>query len=172
LRNTDNAWNLSLAIEITNILGFALQIVMISFFLTIISLHIAVLNFICIFIAVSFLSHLYSKQEVFQRKIFQSGYRKQKVQVGARTLGRVRSGELGSLVNGTIMVATLIALIIFHRHGLIKTPDAVISFFAVRMISSNLNSLASGLMRHARALVNSSLSTVSVTRNSPLDESV
>jgi hypothetical protein len=118
------------------------------------------------------LSHLYSKQEVFQRKIFQSGYRKQKVQVGARTLGRVRSGELGSLVNGTIMVATLIALIIFHRHGLIKTPDAVISFFAVRMISSNLNSLASGLMRHARALVNSSLSTVSVTRNSPLDESV
>ena len=172
LKNAENSWNLSLAIEVANILGCAFQILIISIFLATLSIYFGLLIFGCIVIAGFVLSQLYGKQEIFQRNVFQSQYRKQKVLVGARTLVRVRGGEIGSLVTGTIMVGTLIALIAFHHQGWVKTSDAVISFFAVRMIGTNLNSLATGLMRHARALVNSSLSTVRVTKNSPPDGSV
>ena len=172
LKNSDNSWNLSLAIEVANILGCSFQILIISIFLATLSIYFGFLNFGCIVIAGVVLSQLYGKQEIFQRNVFQSHYRKQRVPAGARTLGRVRGGEIGSLVTGTIMVGTLIALIAFHHQGWVTTPDAVISFFAVRMIGTNLNSLATGLMRHARALVNSSLSTVRVTKNSPPDGSV
>ena len=172
LKNSDNSWNLSLAIEVANILGCAFQILIIAFFLATLSIHFCLFNLGCIIIAGIVLSQLYGKQEIFQRNVFQSHYRKQSMPAGARTLGRVRGGEIGSLLTGTIMVCTLIALIVFHHRGWVTTPDAVLSFFAVRMIGSNLNSLATGLMRHARALVNSSLSTVRVTKNSPPDGSV
>ena len=172
LKNAENSWNLSLAIEVANILGCAFQILIITIFLATLSIYFGLLIFGCIVIAGFVLSQLYGKQEIFQRNVFQSQYRKQKVLVGARTLVRVRGGEIGSLVTGTIMVGTLIALIAFHHQGWVKTSDAVISFFAVRMIGTNLNSLATGLMRHARALVNSSLSTARVTKNSPPDGSV
>ena len=172
LKNADNSWNLSLAIEVANILGCALQILIISIFLATLSIYFGLLILGCIVIAGIVLSLLYGKQEIFQRNIFQSHFRKQSIPAGARTLVRVRGGEIGSLVTGTIMVGTLIALIAFHHQGWVTTPNAVISFFAVRMIGANLNSLATGLMRHARALVNSSLSTVRVTKNSPPDGSV
>ena len=172
MTNADNSWNLSLAIEVANILGCAFQILIISIFLATLSIYFGLLIFGCIVIAGFVLSQLYGKQEIFQRNIFQSHYRKQSIPAGARTLVRVRGGEIGSLVTGTIMVGTLIALIAFHHQGWVTTPNAVISFFAVRMIGANLNSLATGLMRHARALVNSSLSTVRVTKNSPPDGSV
>jgi hypothetical protein len=138
IANLDNSWNLSLSVEIANIMGYVLQILIVVAFLMTLSWSFGLLV----------------------------------VSSSERILTRVRGGEIGALFSGFIAVASLVALMFFHQTNLISTSNTVLAFFAVRMLFSNLNSLSSALMRHARALVNSSISTVNVTKNSSPDESL
>lgn len=167
LKNIDNSWNLSLAIELANIISFILQILIIQIFLVTLSFQFAILSLVSTIFIFWVFDRLASKQEEFQKQVFRSRYNRKNISSYSKIFERVRGGELGGLVSGAITVGLLVALIAFHQLELISTPNAIVAFFAVRMLASNLNSLASSLMRQARAVVNSSISTVNVTNNSP-----
>jgi hypothetical protein len=68
---------------------------------------------------------------------------------------RIKAGELGALlasVGVMILMAILIALTIL---GEIPAGAALVSFLAVRMIGQMYSGISTGLMRFARARVNS-----------------
>lgn len=113
---------------------------------------------------------LFTKQEDFQKQAFRAKFIKKKISTESRVFSRVKSGELGALVAGVIAVVLLLLLLIGHELNLISTAGAVISFFAIRLLGTNLNSLSSSIMRYARALVNSSISTLKDAENSSKDE--
>jgi hypothetical protein len=87
-------------------------------------------------------------------------------------LTRVKSAEIGALSSGIITLATLIVLIFFHHQNLITTADSIVSFFAIRLLGSNLSALSSSLMRYARALVYSSFGMARLTQNSLASETL
>lgn len=167
LKNSENSWNLSLAIEIANILGFLFQILIIQIFLVMLSKKFAALILLSSIMTILVFNYLAKKQEEFQIEVFRSRFNKKVVSSHSKIFERVRGGELGALVSGAIAIISLVLLIWIHQLNWISTSNAIVSFFAVRMLASNLNSLSSSLMRHARAKVNSSISTVNVTNNSP-----
>ena len=172
IANLDNSWNLSLSVEIANIMGYLLQILIVVAFLMTLSWSFGLLVVSAVVVTLLIFSALFKKQESFQKNLFRAKYQKREVASSERILTRVRGGEIGALFSGFIAVASLVALMFFHQTNLISTSNTVLAFFAVRMLFSNLNSLSSALMRHARALVNSSISTVNVTKNSSPDESL
>ena len=172
MEKSENSWNLSLAVELTNILGYLLQIVVISSFLIYLSPQFGLVNVLGVIFALYVLGILFIQQEGVQQRIRRTQFRDRQMAIGEKTLMRVRAGEIGNLINALIVSNSLVALIFFHYIGSINTSDAVIAFLAVRMILSNLSSLSTGLMRYARALINSSLSFLIVTTNSPSNATI
>jgi hypothetical protein len=123
-------------------------------------------------LSLAVLGGLFVKQEDFQKNTFRAKFIKESVSAETRVFSRVKSGELGALVSGLISVVLVILLLIGHELNLISTSGAVLSFFAIRLLGSNLNSLSLAMMRYARALVSSSISTVKDTKNSPRTETL
>ena len=101
-----------------------------------------------------------------QREILKAKYKSTSVPVETRLFTRIRSGEMGVLFAGIVSIVLLVMLVLVYSHGLISSANSIITFFGIRLIATNLNSLSSSTMRFARALVNSSVSTVKVTESS------
>lgn len=171
-KNKENSWDYSLAIEISNIFSHLLQVCIVIIFLIYISLEVGLVTLFAGIIIIGILGRLFTNQEEFQKNALRSKFLKIVNSTEARVFSRVKSGELGSLIAGLITVALLLFLLIGHASNLISTAGTIVSFFAIRLLGTNFNSLSSSLMRFARALVNSSISTVKDTRNSPRNESL
>jgi hypothetical protein len=172
VKNPRNSWNLSLAIEVTNILGYALQIIVISIFLLYLNVILGSLTIVGILLTLTIFNKIALGQERFQREVFQAKYLRVEISSGKKGLGRVKGGEAGTFIAALVAIGSMIFLIYLHHLGRISTADSIVTFFALRMLSTNLSSLSTGLMRFVRALVNSSISTVAVTSNSLEDESL
>ena len=171
-KNKENSWDYSLAIEISNILSYLSQVLIIISFLTHLSLQTGFVTLLATILSLAVLGGLFVKQEDFQKNTFRAKFIKESVSAETRVFSRVKSGELGALVSGLISVVLVILLLIGHELNLISTSGAVLSFFAIRLLGSNLNSLSLAMMRYARALVSSSISTVKDTKNSPRTETL
>jgi len=167
-----NAWNLTLSLEFSNIFGHLLQISLVTFFVFLLSPNFGVIIFASSILSIFILSNLSRKQEAYQTKFFKTRYTKYKVSSKTRVLTRVKSAEIGALSSGIISLATLIVLIYFHHQNLITTADSIVSFFAIRLLGSNLSALSSSLMRYARALVYSSFGMARLTQNSLASETL
>ena len=83
--------------------------------------------------------------------------RKNKVPIAnvVRIGTRIKSGEKGILISGSIMLILLGALIYLSYNGDISKSDTIVIFFGLRMQNSNLSNISNGLMRFARALTHS-----------------
>lgn len=169
-KNKENSWNYSLAMEISNIFSHLFQTLIIITFLIYLSVEIGLLTFLAVVFILVVFGALFTKQEEFQKQAFRAKFINEKISTELRVFSRVKSGELGGLVAGVIAVLLLLLLLVGHELNLITTTGAVISFFAIRLLGTNLNSLSSSVMRYARALVNSSISTLKDTENSSKDE--
>jgi predicted lipid-binding transport protein (Tim44 family) len=172
LKNKDNSWNYSLAMEISNIASHLLQIVIVTIFIANQSLAVGMAVFLAIIVNLIVQGKLFEKQELFQRQTFQAKFRREEIPVELRVFNRVKGGEVGTLISGIVSIGLLLFLIVGHSAAIVSSSVAIISFFAVRLLATNFNSLSSSIMRFARALVNSSLSTVKDTKNSPRSEKV
>lgn len=172
LKNKDNSWNYSLAMEISNITSHLLQIAIVAIFLMKLSLAVGAAVLVAIGVNLLVQGKLFEQQELFQRKSFQAKFRREEIPVELKVFTRVKGGEVGALISGIVSVGLLLFLIVGHATALVSSSVAIISFFAVRLLGTNFNSLSSSIMRFARALVNSSISTVKDTKNSPSSESL
>lgn len=169
-KNQENSWDYSLAMEISNIFYHLFQTLIIITFLIYLSFQIGLVTLVAVLFILVVFGTLFTKQEDFQKQAFRAKFIKKKISTESRVFSRVKSGELGALVAGVIAVVLLLLLLIGHELNLISTAGAVISFFAIRLLGTNLNSLSSSIMRYARALVNSSISTLKDAENSSKDE--
>ena len=166
LRYKENSWNHSLAIEIINILTHLLQVLVVLLFLTSLSFSMGLITLGGLMAVLWLQGNLYVNQERFQRQISKAKYKSISVSIETRLFTRIRSAEIGVLFAGIVSIALLVMLVLVHAHGLISSANSIITFFGIRLIATNLNSLSSSTMRFARALVNSSVSTVNVTQSS------
>ena len=172
LKNKENSWNYSLAMEISNIASHILQIIIVAIFIITQSRLVALGILVAVILILIVQGKLFEQQELFQRKSFQAKFRKEEIPVELKVFTRVKGGEIGALISGVISIGLLLLLIVGHSANLVGTSVAIISFFAVRLLGTNFNSLSSAIMRFARALVNSSISTVKDTKNSPRSENL
>lgn len=167
-----NTWNITLGIECSNITNHVTQVILITMFICTLSPAFGLSILFVIAMLFWFFSSIYIRQERFQAKMLVAHYRKEQIDATRRISSRVKSGELGALVANLAMIALLLILVPLHIFQWIPTTDAIVSFFAIRLLGSNLSSLSSSLMRFARALVNSSFRTKDLTRNLPDDETL
>lgn len=170
VKNPGNSWNLSLAIEVTNIFSYGLQIITVSTFLLYLNWKLGLFTLVGIFVTLAYFNKIAADQDTFQKEIFRAKYRKIELPSVKKVLGRVKGGEIGTFISAISAISAMTFLILLHRLGWILTANAIVAFFALRMLSTNLGSLSSSLVRFVRALINSSISTVAVTHNSPEDE--
>ena len=169
-KNKENSWDYSLAMEISNIFSHLLQVFIVIFFIIYLSSEVGFVTLLAVFTIFIVYGRLFTRQEEFQKNAFRSKFLKEVISTESRVFSRVKSGELGSLISGLIAILLLLVLLIGHELSLISTAGSIVSFFAIRLLGTNLNSLSSSTMRFARALVNSSISTVKDTKNSPKNE--
>jgi len=168
----NNSWNLSLSMEFSNTVGHLLQLLLILSFVTFLSPKFGLVIFLGIITSLFIFNHLLQRQVIFQEKIFKTRFTKYNVTSKNRVLSRVKSSEIGSFISGIITLIMIMILIFLHLQDMISTADSIVSFFAIRMIGTNMSSLSSSLMRYARALVNSSFGSARLTRSSPADDTL
>jgi len=172
VKNPENSWNLSLAIEVTNLFSYSLQILVICIFLFYLNLTLGVFSIVGVLLTLLMFDTIAAKQEIFQKEIFRAKYRKEDISAGQKVFGRVRSGEIGTFIAALVGIVSMIFLVYLHHLGWISTANSIVTFFALRMLSTSLSSFSTGLMRFVRALVNSSISPVAVTSNSSENETL
>ena len=171
-KHKENPWNYALAMEISNIFSHTVQISIVIVFLGFVTIEFGLLTFLAVLLITTIYGRLFKNQEKFQKRAYQSRFKKEEISVESKVFARVQSGELGALAAGLMSILLIMLLLVGHQMEIISTPGAVICFFGTRLLGTNFSSLASAVMRYARALVNSSISTLNDTRNSPNHETL
>ena len=171
-KSKTNTWNITLGIECSNIANPVIQVILIVVFISALSPAFGISTSFMIVLLFAVFSSIFIRQERFQTKMLVAHYRKEQIDATRRISTRIKSGELGALVANLSMISLLFLLVALNYFEWIPTTDTIVSFFAIRLLGTNLSSLSSSLMRFARALVNSSFGTTHLTRNLPDDETL
>jgi sterol desaturase/sphingolipid hydroxylase (fatty acid hydroxylase superfamily) len=141
--------------ELTSILTMGARIVVVSVALFLLSPLFAVANIVIALLVLQVFGMALRRQFVTQRQFLAQQLSKDPASSADKVRARIKAGELASLfasVGVMILMAALIALTVF---GGVSAGAALVSFLAVRMIGQMYSGMASGLMRFARARVNS-----------------
>ena len=144
-------WRWTQAFEITNIYSMLTQVGVVLLFFFYFNLIFAALNLLIITIVLEVLGRLFSKQMEMQRTFAQAQKDKIKIDNFLRVGSRIKSGEIGTLIAGFAMIILLGALFYLNFKGDINASDTIVLFFGLRMQTSNLSGISTGLMRFARA---------------------
>ena len=144
-------WRWTQAFEITNIYSMLTQVGVVLLFFFYFNLIFAALNLLIITIVLEVLGRLFSKQMEMQRTFAQAQKDKIKIDNFLRVGSRIKSGEIGTLIAGFAMIILLGALFYLNFTGDINASDTIVLFFGLRMQTSNLSGISTGLMRFARA---------------------
>jgi len=144
-------WRWSQAFELTNISSILTQITVVFLFFIYFSWIFAVLDLLMILIVLEVLGHLFRKQIDVQRSFVKAHKEKIQIENVVRVSSRIKSGEIGTLLAGLAMIVLVGALFYLNYVGDINASNTVVLFFGLRMQTSNLSSISTGLMRFARA---------------------
>jgi ABC-type multidrug transport system fused ATPase/permease subunit len=144
-------WRWTQAFEITNIYSMLTQVGVVLLFFFYFNLIFAALNLLIITIVLEVLGRLFSKQMEMQRTFAQAQKDKIKIDNFLRVGSRIKSGEIGTLIAGFAMIILLGTLFYLNFKGDINASDTIVLFFGLRMQTSNLSGISTGLMRFARA---------------------
>lgn len=144
-------WRWTQAFELTNISSTLTQISVVLFFFFYFSWIFALLDLLMIVIVLEILGRIFGKQIEIQRSFVKA--HKEKIQIDnvIRVSTRIKSGEIGTLLSGFASILLLGVLFYLNYVGDINASNTVVLFFGLRMQTSNLSSISTGLMRFARA---------------------
>jgi hypothetical protein len=148
-------WRWSLAFELTTLLSTFTQLFVIIVFFTYLNWGFGLLNILMVIIVFHIYGRLFKGQIEAQRGFVQAKKDKNPVANVVRIGTRIKSGETGILISGSIMLILLGGLIYLSYTGQISQSNTIVIFFGLRMQNSNLSNISSGLMRFARALTHS-----------------
>jgi len=150
-------WRWTQAFEMTNISSVLTQVTVVLLFFFYFNWVFAVLDLLIILIVLEIFGRLFSSQIEIQRTFAKAQKDKIKVDNFLRVGSRIKSGEIGTLLAGFAMIILLAALFYLNYIGDISASNTVVLFFGLRMQTSNLSSISTGLMRFARAKTHSEL---------------
>jgi hypothetical protein len=149
------SWRWATAMELTSILSMAARIVVVGAALFLLSPLFAAANLLIALVVLQVFGMSLRRQLVTQQGFRDQQRSKDPASSADKVRARIKAGELGALlasVGVMILMAILIALTIL---GEIPAGAALVSFLAVRMIGQMYSGISTGLMRFARARVNS-----------------
>jgi len=149
------SWRWATAMELTSILSMAARIVVVSAALVLLSPLFAAANALIALVVLQMFGMTLRRQLVTQQGFRDQQLSKEPASSADKVRARIKAGELGALLSSVgvmILMAVLIALTIL---GEIPAGAALVSFLAVRMIGQMYSGISTGLMRFARARVNS-----------------
>ena len=148
-------WRWSLAFELTTLLSILMQMGVIIIFFTFLNWKFGLLNIVVVMVIFQILGTIFRKQLKSQRGFVKAKIRKEYIPNSVKIGTRIRSGETGTLLSGLAMLILFGALIALSFTGEISPSNTVVVFFGLRMQSSSLSNISSGLMRFARARTHS-----------------
>jgi len=148
-------WRWSLAFELTTLLSILMQMGVIIIFFTFLNWKFGLLNIVVVMVIFQILGTIFRKQLKSQRGFVKAKIRKEYIPNSVKIGTRIRSGETGILLSGLAMLILFGALIALSFNGEISPSNTVVVFFGLRMQSSSLSNISSGLMRFARARTHS-----------------
>jgi hypothetical protein len=148
-------WRWSLAFELTTLLSILTQMGVIIIFFTFLNWKFGLLNIVVVMVIFQILGTIFRKQLKSQRGFVKAKIRKEYIPNSVKIGTRIRSGETGILLSGLAMLILFGALIALSFTGEISPSNTVVVFFGLRMQSSSLSNISSGLMRFARARTHS-----------------
>jgi hypothetical protein len=149
------SWRWATAMELTSILSMVARIVVVSVALFLLSPLFAAANILVALLVFQVFGMSLRRQLVTQHAFKKQQFSTEPASSADKVRARIKAGELGALlasVGVMILMAVLIALTIL---GDILAGAALVSFLAVRMIGQMYSGISTGLMRFARARVNS-----------------
>jgi len=149
------SWRWATAMELTSILTMAARIVVVGAALFLLSPLFAAANLLIALVVLQVFGMSLRRQLITQQGFRDQQRSKDPASSADKVRARIKAGELGALlasVGVMILMAILIALTIL---GEIPAGAALVSFLAVRMIGQMYSGISTGLMRFARARVNS-----------------
>jgi hypothetical protein len=151
ISNGKNNWRWTQAFELTNISSTLTQISVVLIFFFYFNWIFALLDLLMIVIVLEVLGRIFGKQVEIQRSFVKA--QKEKIQIDnvIRVSTRIKSGEVGTLLAGLASILLLGVLFYLNYLGEINASNTVVLFFGLRMQTSNLSSISTGLMRFARA---------------------
>lgn len=155
VKGAKDNWRWSLAFELTSLLSTCTQLFVIILFFTYLNWGFGLLNIFMVLCIFHIYGRLFKGQIEAQRGFVQAKKDKNPVANVVRIGTRIKSGETGILISGSIMLILLGALIYLSYNGQISQSDTIVIFFGLRMQNSNLSNISNGLMRFARALTHS-----------------
>ena len=153
-RSKEN-WRWAQAFELTTLLSIFTQMGVIIVFFTFLNWKFGLLNIAIVTAVLQVLGRIYGKQLKSQRSFVKAKERKEYVPNAVKIGTRIRSGETGTLLSGLAMLILFGALIALSFNGEISPSNTIVLFFGLRMQSSSLSNISSGLMRFARARTHS-----------------
>lgn len=141
-----------MAFELTNILSYAVQLVAILAFFTLISPFVALINLLILAGILHVLGRIFRRQLAVQREM---AARKGEAAPRAadRHAHRVRAGEGGALASGAGMLLLLATILFFSLDGQISVSNTLVIFLGARLQNSVLSNTARSLAKYARSQV-------------------
>ena len=141
-----------MAFELTNILGYAVQLVAILLFFALIKPAVALINILIIFGILQVMGRIFSKQLAKQRQMLQLKG-EDAPRAAHQHATRVKAGEGGALASGVGMLLLLCVLLFFSLDGQISVSNTLVIFLGARLQNSVLSNTSRSLAKYARSQV-------------------
>ena len=148
---SQQSWEWALAFELSGVLVSLVQALMFSALFLFIDWPTGVLNILVSGVVLALVSAIYRRQLSLQKDYAVMGHRPGTVAIAQRVSERVRDAEFGAMLASGSMVVVLICMALRTLLGDIDSANAIVLFLGLRLLSGQLGTLSSGIMRFARA---------------------
>lgn len=155
MNGTNESWRWATAMELTSLLSLAARIAVISIGLFLLSPLFASVNLLVGFGVVLIFGRSLQAQLVTQRTFREQKNSEAPPTSATKVRARIKAGELGALVASIGVMFEMALLILLAVINQMPPSIALVVFLAIRMIGQMYSGMSTGLMRFARARVNS-----------------
>jgi len=149
------SWEWAMAMELVNVLSFLTQMLVICAFFFLLSPSFAAITLFFVLILIQVLGRIFASQQITQREFVEKRRAKEVVTPAERLGSRIRSAEFATLLGSFFMVSLMVLLVVFSLQGMITLSSTIVFFLGLRLMNTTFSSVASSLMRFARAKANS-----------------
>ena len=155
VNGSSESWRWATAMELTSLLSLAARIAVISIGLFLLSPLFAAVNLLVGFGVILIFGRSLRAQLATQRKFREQKHSDAPPTNATKVRARIKAGELGALVASLGVMLEMALLILLAVINQMPPSIALVVFLAIRMIGQMYSGMATGLMRFARARVNS-----------------
>ena len=148
---SQESWEWALAFELSGVLVSLVQAAMFSVLFLLLDWQTGVLNLAVAALVLLVVSRTYRRQLGLQRDYVRMGAHPGTTAIAQRVDWRIRHAELGAILASVAMLPVLAVMLLRTLSGEVSSADAIVLFLALRLLSGQLGTLSSGIMRFARA---------------------